>query len=77
MKTNPFKDYFYFQKSDRRAVVALGCIAVFCIGVMLVVDALKENRAASDVSNEKGNAPFVHVGDKNTPPHFWACVADT
>lgn len=35
---NPFKDYFYFQKSDRRAIVALGCIAVFCIGVLLMVN---------------------------------------
>lgn len=38
MKGNPFKDYFYFRKSDRRAIVALGCIAVFCIGVLLLVD---------------------------------------
>ena len=38
MKTNPFKDYFYFIKSDRRAIVVLGCIAVFAIGVLMVVD---------------------------------------
>lgn len=38
MKTNPFKDYFYFIKSDRRAIVALGCVAVFAIGVLMVVD---------------------------------------
>jgi competence ComEA-like helix-hairpin-helix protein len=34
---NPLKDFFYFQKSDRRAIVALGCIAVFAIGVLMVV----------------------------------------
>ncbi len=36
MKTNPFKDFFYFHKGDRRAIVALGCIAVFAIGVLLL-----------------------------------------
>ena len=41
MKKNPFREYFYFQKSDRRAIVAIGSIAVFAIGVQLVVDALK------------------------------------
>ncbi|MBO4673436.1 MAG: helix-hairpin-helix domain-containing protein [Bacteroidaceae bacterium] len=38
MKTNPFKEYFYFIKSDRRAIVALGCVAVFAIGVLMVED---------------------------------------
>lgn len=42
MKTNPFKDYFYFIKSDRKAIVALGCVAVFAIGVLVVVDAWKD-----------------------------------
>ena len=36
MMKNPFKDYFYFQKSDRRAIVALGCIAVFAVGVLML-----------------------------------------
>lgn len=36
-----FRDFFYFPKSDRRAIVALGCIAVFCVGVLLVVDSLQ------------------------------------
>ena len=36
MMKNPFKDYFYFQKSDRRAIVALGCIAVFSVGVLML-----------------------------------------
>lgn len=38
---NPFKDFLYFMKSDRRAIVALGCIAVFAIGVLMLVDAWK------------------------------------
>lgn len=38
MKTNPFKDYFYFIKSDRKAIVALGCVAVFCVGVLVMVE---------------------------------------
>ncbi|MBO7580497.1 MAG: helix-hairpin-helix domain-containing protein [Bacteroidaceae bacterium] len=42
MKSNPFKDFFYFIKSDRRAIVALGCVAVFAIGVLVVVDAWKD-----------------------------------
>lgn len=36
MGKNSFKEFFYFQKSDRRAVVALGCIAVFAIGVLML-----------------------------------------
>ena len=39
MKT--FKEFFYFMKSDRRAIVALGCIAVFCVGVLMLMDAWK------------------------------------
>ena len=38
MKTNPFKDYFYFIKSDRKAIVAVGCVAVFCVGVLVMVE---------------------------------------
>lgn len=45
---NPLKDFFYFQKSDRRAIVALGCIAVFAIGVLMVVDVLGERRKQQD-----------------------------
>ena len=36
MGKNSFKEFFYFQKSDRRAIVALGCIAVFAIGVLMI-----------------------------------------
>jgi len=38
MKTNPFKDFFYFIKGDRKAIVAVGCVAVFCVGVLVVVE---------------------------------------
>ena len=38
MKTNPFKDFFYFIKGDRKAIVAVGCVAVFCVGVMMMVE---------------------------------------
>ena len=39
---NPFKGFLYFSMGDRRAIVALGCIAVFAVGVLMVVDAWKE-----------------------------------
>ena len=52
MKTNPFKDFFYFIKSDRRAIVALGCVAVFAIGVLLVVDAWKDKENGT-IAKEK------------------------
>ena len=42
MKNNPLRDFFHFSKSDRRAILALGCITIFCIGVMLIVDTQKE-----------------------------------
>ena len=59
MKTNLFKDFFFFIKSDRRAIVALGCIAVFTIGVLMVVDRpspqpspVMGREAMQDVGNE-------------------------
>ncbi len=52
MKSNPFKDFFYFIKSDRRAIVALGCGAVFAIGVLLVVDAWKDKENGT-IAKEK------------------------
>lgn len=32
-------DFFYFRKEDRRVIVLLAIVAVFCVGVMLVVNA--------------------------------------
>ena len=64
---NPFKDYFYYRKSDRRAIVALGCIAVFVIGVLMVVDGRRPSpqpspvmgrEAVQDVGNEPDGLPL-------------------
>lgn len=62
MKTNPLKDFFYFPKGDRRAIVALGCIIVFAMGVLMVTDAWKGKTAPSEtlVSKEEKS--------KNIPP---------
>ena len=58
---NPFKDYFYFQKSDRRAIVALGCIAVFCIGVLMMVNGRRPSPQSSAVV---GREALQGVGSK-------------
>ena len=58
MKTNPFKDYFYFIKSDRRAIVALGCIAVFAIGVLM------ERRPSPQPSPVMGRETMRGVGNE-------------
>ena len=34
-------DFFYFRKGDRKVIVTLAIIAIFCVGVMLVVNAFK------------------------------------
>lgn len=52
MKTNPFKDFFYFIKGDRKAIVAVGCVAVFAIGVLVVVDAWKDKENGT-IAKEK------------------------
>lgn len=52
MKTNSFKDYFYFIKSDRKAIVAVGCVAVFAIGVLVVVDGWKDKETGT-IAKEK------------------------
>ncbi|MBQ6966143.1 MAG: helix-hairpin-helix domain-containing protein [Bacteroidaceae bacterium] len=55
MKNKSQKNFFYFPKSDRRAVVALGCIAVFCIGVLMVMDVLRgQMSGSSDTVGENG-----------------------
>ncbi|MDE7117197.1 MAG: helix-hairpin-helix domain-containing protein [Bacteroidaceae bacterium] len=77
MRTNPFRTFFYFSKSDRRAVVAVGCIVVFAVGVMMVVDALKTNGpeaakhaagqdSATVASAEETPSVPLHVFDPNT-----------
>lgn len=67
MKTNPFKEFLYFSKGDRRAIVALGCIVVFAIGVLMVVDAWKgkerdvktEEEAAVDAEKKEERGEVV------------------
>ena len=75
MKTNPFRDFFYFSKSDRRAIVALGCIAVFAIGVQMLVDAWGRNEEQSEslasMEQKPGITPSIsekrqHSFDPNT-----------
>lgn len=72
---NPFKDIFYFSMGDRRAIVALGCIAVFVIGVLMVVDAWKEKegnvktgeKVAVDVEEKEERGEVVmRMFDPNT-----------
>ena len=78
---NPFDGFLYFMKGDRRAVVALGCIAVFCVGVLMVVDRLsllsspsmggetiQSVGRESDAlpGEEKSNGQKVSVFDPNT-----------
>lgn len=78
---NPFDGFLYFMKGDRRAVVALGCIAVFCVGVPMVVDRLsllsspsmggetiQSVGRESDAlpGEEKSNGQKVSVFDPNT-----------
>ncbi len=72
---NPFKDIFYFSMGDRRAIVALGCIAVFAVGVVMVVDAWKEKegnvktgeKVAVDVEEKEERGEVVmRMFDPNT-----------
>lgn len=76
-----FRDYFYFPKCDRTAILALGCIAVFAIGVLMICDALKSGDADSaatqdvhqatfkaaeePVSSHKDSEPALHAFDPN------------
>lgn len=75
MKKNPFKDFFYFSKGDRRAIVALGCIAVFAIGVVMMVDAWtgkeKDTRTVENVAvdmeeKEERGEVVLQTFDPNT-----------
>ena len=72
---NPFKEFLYFSKGDRRAIVALGCIVVFAIGVLMVVDAWKEKegnvktgeKVAVDVEEKEERGEVVmRMFDPNT-----------
>ena len=72
---NPFKEFLYFSMGDRRAIVALGCIAVFAVGVVMVVDAWKEKegnvktgeKVAVDVEEKEERGEVVmRAFDPNT-----------
>ena len=72
---NPFKEFLYFSIGDRRAIVALGCIAVFAVGVLMVVDAWKEKegnvktgeKVAVDVEEKEERGEVVmRMFDPNT-----------
>ncbi len=72
---DPFKEFLYFSKGDRRAIVALGCIAVFAVGVLMVVDAWKEKegnvktgeKVVVDVEEKEERGEVVmRVFDPNT-----------
>ena len=72
---NPFKEFLYFSKGDRRAIVALGCIVVFAIGVLMVVDSWKEKegnvktgeKVAVDVEEKEERGEVVmRMFDPNT-----------
>ena len=59
-------DFFYFRKEDRKVIVLLAIIAIFCVGVMLVVNTLKskdkpkkastltENIISNPINKEEG-----------------------
>ncbi len=73
---NPLKGFFYFRKSDRKGIVALGCIAVFALGVLMVLDRMDEQKGqqiepAAPVANhyERGlsaSQKRLHAFDPNT-----------
>lgn len=45
-------DFFYFRKEDRRVIVALAIVAVFCVGVMLVVNTFRSKDKSNTTSAE-------------------------
>lgn len=47
LMNNPLRGFFYFRKSDRKGIVALGCIAVFALGVLMVLDRMEEQKEPS------------------------------
>ena len=43
-------DFFYFRKEDRRVIVLLAIVAVFCVGVMLVVNAIRSKDKPTSIA---------------------------
>lgn len=74
MRTNPFRMFFYFSKSDRRAIVAVGCIVVFAVGVLMIVDALKtdEPKAVKHTTDRDSTmVAFAEELPASVPLHFF------
>ena len=55
---NPIRDFFYFPKGDRRAVVIMGSIAVLCISVLIVIDALNGQKKVDVSAGEMEETPY-------------------
>ena len=86
MKTNPFRDFFYFHKGDRRAIVALGCIAVFAIGVLLLYrpspqpSPYMERVTMQGVGNEPDGLPIMgemSAGQRGSSDSFGPNTVDS
>lgn len=74
MRTNPFRMFFYFSKSDRRSIVAVGCIVVFAVGVLMIVDALKtdEPKAVKHTTNKDSTmVAFAEEPPASVPLHVF------
>lgn len=67
---NPIRDFFYFPKGDRHAVIAFGCIAVFCIGVLITIDALngRERTNSSDTDRDRNYHQDESFVDETNKP---------
>lgn len=66
--------FFYFSKSDRRAIVAVGCIVVFAVGVLMIVDALKtdEPKAVEHTTDKDSTmVAFAEEPPASVPLHVF------
>ena len=63
-------DFFYFRKEDRKVIVVLAIIAIFCVGVMLVVNAFKSKdepkKASALTENIMPNSIHKEEGVSNS-----------
>ena len=63
-------DFFYFRKEDRKVIVVLAIIAIFCVGVMLVVNAFKSKdepkKASALAENIMPNSIHKEEGVSNS-----------
>lgn len=75
MFSNPFKDFFYFVKADRRALYAIFCIAVFCAGVVCVVNSIDRGVDASDMVQVEDAIRNGRLRDENVGNDYGSKVA--